>query len=134
MQSFNFTRIKSGTSEETLSSAIYALQWVAVITACGGIAGNVLTYMTASRLETVSSGTTFIKSLALVDCLAALVNGIIPSGGALLGQKLLTLNQYTCKTGRFLAWLSVLWGNNFCNYTSLRKRIGLCEKHTFSDF
>ena len=114
MDPFNVTESSDTSSEveelETLAVAIYTLRWVSVVTASGGIAGNAFTYLTASRLGTVSSGTTFIKCMAPVDCLAALANGLIPSGTALLNQKLLTLNKYTCKAGRFLTWTSVLWG------------------------
>ena len=93
-----------------LALAIKSLRWVSLTSATVGIAGNVLTYLTASRLGTVTSGTAFMKCLSCLDSLAAFTCGIMPSGFAMLGQKFLTLNNYTCKFGRFLTWTTVIWG------------------------
>ncbi|XP_063721772.1 type-1 angiotensin II receptor A-like [Symsagittifera roscoffensis] len=76
-----------------------------------GITGNVLAYMTASRLDSKTSGTTYIKCLAVADTAAVFQDGILEMGLPIFGLDVRTVNRYVCKGIAWYSWTTTIGGN-----------------------
>ena len=96
-------------SNKDLETVIVLIEAFTAIVAVFGLFGNTFIVMTTSRLKNQTSGTIFMKYLAMTDvCVITCVS--VPSFAALIGRKVLRANNYTCKIGRFISWAVVFWG------------------------
>ena len=96
-------------SVSDLELFMYLIRAFTVAVAVFGLFGNVLTVMTTSRMRNQTSGTIFMKYLAMTD-IGVIICVSVPSFAGLLGKRVLRANNYTCKIGRFISWSFVFWG------------------------
>ncbi|XP_063718150.1 somatostatin receptor type 1-like [Symsagittifera roscoffensis] len=82
---------------------VKVFQFITIVTAFLGFAGNFFAYLTASSFTKKSSGQTFIKCLAVSDTIAAFQDGIMEAMLAFLGVSFFTLHPLLC---RFLGWFT----------------------------
>ena len=86
-------------------------KWVSLTVTCVGVIGNILAYFVASKLGIASSGTTYIKHLAIADSIAAFWTGGVSSVFFLLNERLFANYEFTCKISRSISWTCIIWGN-----------------------
>ena len=91
--------------------AIEVIRGAALSVAVIGIIGNVLAFMTASKLGSNMSGLTFMKCLAVADSLSASQDGIIEMGLPLFGINLRALNDVACKSFAIFSWTTTIAGS-----------------------
>ena len=90
--------------------AIKCLRWITATVATLGVMFNAVAFLCARELASDSSGTALMKNLSLIDSAVAFAVGILRAGSALMGRKLLNINNYACKAGIFLTSWIALWG------------------------
>ena len=96
-------------SNSDLETVIPLIRTFTVTVAVFGLFGNTFTVMATSKLKNQTSGTVFMKYLAMID-VCIIICGSVPSFAGLVGRKVLRANNYTCKIGRFISWAVVFWG------------------------
>ena len=103
---FNKQHVFFQTAEEAeqpeVSNAVYLVgtqlvRGASAFIALIGCAGNVITYLSARKLGN-SSGSVFMRCLALADSLLLLVHGLLLSAFPLFSLDLLHLSEIFCKT------------------------------------
>ena len=107
------------------------LSWVSLLSAVGGVTANVFTLAAANQMRLgqsgPTSGTTFIKCLACIDCGAVFSVGLMTSKIVHpMGQtpQLLTMHDLACKIGRFFTWISSFWVQYSGNFEILEESAG----------
>ena len=96
--------------QPSLNDVVSYLRWSSLCVGSVGIPANIFTYLAASRFNPVTSGTTFMKSLAFVELLMVSSFGVIQPAAILTWRSLLSLNNYICKFGRFFGIASSTLG------------------------
>ncbi|XP_075256513.1 uncharacterized protein LOC142348928 [Convolutriloba macropyga] len=92
-------------------TGIIAVRAVTFAVAVIGITGNVFAYLTASRLDSKTSGTTYIKCLAVADTAAVFQDGILEMGLPIFGIDVRIINRYVCKGIAWYSWTTTIGGN-----------------------
>ena len=91
-------------------TAIIVVRAITFAVAIVGITGNVFAYLTANRLESKTSGSTYIKCLAVADTAAVAQDGIIEMGLPIFGVDVRTVDRYVCKGIAWYSWTTTIGG------------------------
>ena len=104
----NSTQLPESFPEIDLATA--SLQWASIATASFGLAGNFLAYLTSARLKIQTSGTAFMKCLAVADSSTVVIVNSQSMVSHLLSSNSVMKIDYICKTGRFLSAIAAHLG------------------------
>ena len=93
-----------------LDSASNAVSGFTIALATVGLLGNIWTIFAAGKLDCNTSGTGFIKCLALADMSSAFCDGIVAPVIKLSGLPVLTLSRLICKSFNYISWVTTFAG------------------------
>ena len=95
---------------ESLELAMDFARWAKVVIACLSLGGSTFTYMTASRLRNQTSGSEFMKHLAIADSAAATLVAIHSVSTGWLQWMSWAANDFSCKLLRFFTRSAIQTG------------------------
>ena len=93
-----------------LDLASDAVSFFTIFVAVLGFCGNIWTVFAASKLDSDTSGTCFIKCLAVADMSSAFCDGLGAPLIQLSGLPILTINRWVCKSFNYASWLTTFAG------------------------